>query len=520
MFWYDGHVFDDFLQRRSSYWGVQAAVTSQVNAYHQLKAGGDFQRHTLRYFDHFFPIQMGGESPNVIDWDGYGYKLDTKYDSVWVKDATTGDLSQKYVLTHAGLVEASDDDRDGPKHPKVWSLFAQDKFEREGVIINGGLRFDHLNVDTPALLSERRPLDPDYTGSDSLDSADLVKNKVYSRLSPRLGVAFPVDVKTVLRFNYGQFYQQPNLQDLYVSYRFLQHKIRTGGYFVGFGNPNLKPERTTAYEVGVAHQLGDNARLDVTAYYKDVKDLVEITAIASFPNQFSSYRNRDFATIKGVDVGFKMRPVNRISADVNYSLAFAQGTGSVSQTQRNIAWTASQAPKQTSPLDFDQRHKLSMNLDYRLGKGEGPVWNNWRLFEKTGVNLLYNIASGTPYTPATVFNEVTLAAVATQPTGPLNSRYGPWTSNLDLKATRGFGLAGLDFEAFVWVLNLLDARNPNTVYTSSGSPFTTGWLNTDDGQAFADANGQAAVDTYRLAENNPNLYSNPRLVRFGFRTNF
>jgi hypothetical protein len=88
-----------------------------------------------------------------------------------------------------------------------------------------------------------------------------------------------------------------------------------------------------------------------------VKDLVEVTAIASFPNSFSSYRNRDFATIKGVDLGFTMRPINHISASMNYSLSYAQGTGSVSNTQRNIAWQATEAPKQTSPLDFDQRHK-------------------------------------------------------------------------------------------------------------------------------------------------------------------
>src|SRR2546426_12071495 len=64
--------------------------------------------------------------------------------------------------------------------------------------------------------------------------------------------------------------------DLYVSYQFLQYKILHTGYFVGFGNPNLKPEETQAYEVGVAHQLSDFAKLDATVYYKDVKDLVEI----------------------------------------------------------------------------------------------------------------------------------------------------------------------------------------------------------------------------------------------------
>src|SRR6185436_188077 len=95
--------------------------------------------------------------------------------------------------------------------------------------------------------------DPNEPGNspDRLEDSDLADNKTYWRLAPRLGAAFPVDGRTILRFYYGQFYQPPNLQDLSLSYRFLEYKVRTGGYFVGFGNPNLRPERTSAYEFGV-----------------------------------------------------------------------------------------------------------------------------------------------------------------------------------------------------------------------------------------------------------------------------
>ena len=101
--------------------------------------------------------------------------------------------------------------------------------------MNGGLRFDYINVDTPALKSDRLPLgDPDDVTNipDSLEAADLTHNRTYARVSPRLGIAFPLDDRTLLRFNFGQFYQQPNLQDLYVSYEFLQHKIKTNKYFI------------------------------------------------------------------------------------------------------------------------------------------------------------------------------------------------------------------------------------------------------------------------------------------------
>jgi hypothetical protein len=146
-----------------------------------------------------------------------------------------------------------------------------------------------------------------------------------------------------------------------------------------------------------------------------------------------------------------------------------------------------------------------------------------RLLENFGINVLYNVASGTPYTPSKVYNEVTLAAVQLEPSGPINSRYGPWTNNLDFKATRSFSAAGLGFEAYVWVLNALGTHNPIRVFTSSGSATSTGWLDTEDGQTYlqtAADDGQDGQLLYDLAQNDPSYYSNPRLVRFGFRTNF
>jgi outer membrane receptor protein involved in Fe transport len=540
MFWESGHVFNNYLQRKSSYVGAQASLSSQLDAHNQVKLGGDFQRHTLRYFQNLDPASLGGETPNLLDYDAYGYDLLVDYKDVVISDFldTDGDgavddtsYTTTTVASGARLVENSSSGRDGPKHPKSWAFFAQDKFEREGVIVNGGLRFDHINVDTQALRSEQYPLGEPGAQNDSLqnllDTNDLVANRTYTRLSPRLGVAFPVNEKTILRFNYGQFYQQPNLQDLYVSYRYLEYKVKAGGYYYGFGNPNLRPERTTAYEAGFQRQVGDNIRLDATAYYKDVKDLVEVANVTAGTGaktkNFASYRNRDFATIKGVDVGFMMRPIRHISGTVNYSLSYAQGTGSVSNTQRNIAWTASQPPKQSAPLDFDQRHKLSMNLDWRLGKGEGPLLGNFRLLENAGVNVLMNVGSGTPFTPTQPFNEVTLAAVSNLPNGPLNSRYGPWTMSVDMKASRAFQAGPFTLEAYAWVLNVFDNDNAIAVYTSSGSAGTTNWLSTNEGQGYLDTTAARGIDgetLYRLAENDPTLFTNPRMVRFGLRGSF
>src|SRR5206468_2819252 len=98
------------------------------------------QRHTLRYFDAYFPTQLGGPSPDTVDWDGYGYDLVLDRDSIG-----------KVIGSH--LRENDDNSRDGPKHPKAFSLYAQDRYEKEGVIVNGGLRYDYFNVETAALAS-------------------------------------------------------------------------------------------------------------------------------------------------------------------------------------------------------------------------------------------------------------------------------------------------------------------------------------------------------------------------------
>ena len=521
LFYYNGRIVPGYIQRKSSYVGGQFSITSQVDDHNQIKAGGDFQYHTLRFFQHYSATELGGQSPNIKDWNGYGYDLVFDWAPYTFFDATGDSMKTVQVVRGAHVVEKNGG-RDGAKHPKDFALYVQDKYEREGVIVTGGLRYDYLNTDTQALLDALHPLG----GNSTLDNSDLVPSRTYQRISPRLGIAFPVDVSTILRFNYGQFFQQPNLQDLYTSYRFLQYKVLNGGYFVGFGNPNLRPERTTAYEVGVQRQVGPNVRVDATAYYKDVKDLVEIVNVpagSSKERGFNTYRNRDFATIKGVDVGFTLRPVNHFSGSLSYSLSFAQGTGSVSNTQRNIAWTVALPPKETAPLDYDQRHKLSMNLDWRLGKGEGPLIAGRRLLERFGVNALFNVGSGTPYTPTFTYNEVTLANVSSQPAGPINSRYGPWTSSLDLKVDRAFRLANLDLNAFVWVLNVLDTRNSIQVFTSTGASNTTGFLDTSEGQGSvlsAHDKGKDYAGQYQLAENDPTNYGTPRLLRFGLRTNF
>jgi outer membrane receptor protein involved in Fe transport len=486
------HIYNNLLQRQSRYVELKWDLTAQLNEHNLVKVGLDMQRHSLRFFEHLNPTVVYDENPYpYLDVQSYGF-----------------DSTGSGAIVSGGL--------DGTKHPLSLGAYVQDKIELDGLVIQPGLRYDYFDAKTPRIADESNPLD----ASSLLAPDRLVESKPKHTVAPRLGIAFPIDEATHFHVNFGKFYQQPNLGELYTNYSYIAYKVRQGGYYYPIGNPNLEPEETTAYEVGVSRALTAKAKLEISAYYKDIHGLTQVATIPSNPNNFASYRNRDYGTAKGVDVYVASERVNRVAASLGYSLSYAEGTGSISNTQRNIAWTSSEPPKQTAPLAFDQRHRLVASLDYRMREEDGPLLFGRRPFSKSGVAVLISAASGLPYTPTGVYNEVTLHSVTGVPSGPINSRYGPWTYQVDMKLDRSFHVGATDLNAFVWVANLLDRRNAVTVYASSGLPDETGWLSTPEGQAWLESNGADARERYELAQRDPRNFAAPRIVRFGLRTSF
>ncbi|MEW5702630.1 MAG: TonB-dependent receptor [Candidatus Zixiibacteriota bacterium] len=511
-------IWNNYLHRHSSYVGSVFDLVSQVHPNHEVRAGMEFQRHTLRRYQHLIPSRV---------WQGYGEGRHG-FDDV-----------DRYGYDITGEGE-EDGGLQGAKHPVTFATYVQDKFELQGLVINAGLRLDYFNVNTKRLRDETRPLDPfgyadlpnptdeQRQKAQQLDPEDLEDSRPETELSPRLGIAFPVTEQSVFHASYGRFVQRPDLQNLYVSYEYLEYKIKTGGYYFPFGNPNLRPERTTAYEVGWTRQIGERTSFDVTAYYKDVKGLTQVQNQPSAPFSYATYRNTDFGTIKGLELTFDMQRSRNIGLHLSYSLAQATGTGSDPNTQGNIAWYGTnEVPKTASPLDFDQRHKLVGILDLRAGDHEGPKLAGRRIFANSGISATFQAGSGFPYTPTDVYNEVTLASNRGPVSGAVNSRYSAWRMQLDLKATKAFQLAGLQTELELWIINLLNRKNVLNVYTSSGLPNSTGWLETPDGQRLRDSYDEShdssqltGEQKYTLREDNPLNYDVPRQIRAGLKVSF
>jgi hypothetical protein len=88
-----------------------------------------------------------------------------------------------------------------------------------------------------------------------------------------------------------------------------------------------------------------------------------------------------------------------MSISLNYEMQFAEGTGSASLDNYDIAWqsgTRGNYPKFAQPLDFEQRHSGSLVLDYRIPQTSRSILRN------SGLNTMFTFNSGNPYTATQV----------------------------------------------------------------------------------------------------------------------
>ena len=488
---YQPHYYDDYLKRKSQYLGVKGDFTSQLNASNTVKVGFDFQRHTLRYYRDLIPT-LKGSNPSEVNRYGYD-SLGNESDNEGYKNAT--------------------------KHPINLGVYIQDRFDWGGLIVNAGLRFDYFDYKALRIRNFERPFDPDnIDASDvSVDESDLEASEKFTRLSPRLGISFPISDITQMHVNFGKFFQRPDLVNLYTGYDFLEERISAGSFFP-FPSPNLEPEKITQYEIGFTHQLGEYSSVSFTAYYKDIQDLTQIVHQSpAFPTAYDFYGNVDYGTVKGLDVSFEMRRTQNMTFSMNYTLGLATGTGSYAGSTQNIAWkNSSGTPKTTSPLDYDQRHSISSVIDFRTLAGEGPEIGGYKIFENINANALIQLGSGTPYTPMKVYDAITSASVKQEPIGSINSANLPWQFQIDIKIQKTFKVSNYKIIPYVWVQNLLDRENVIAVYEGTGKADKTGFLETPAGQSV----GGDFSERYSFLENNPKNYGTPRMIFAGLRVSF
>ena len=184
-----------------------------------------------------------------------------------------------------------------------------------------------------------------------------------------------------------------------------------------------------------------------------------------------------------MELAFDLRRTRNLAINANYTLSFAEGTGSDSRTASIIAWRSQTGvfPETLAPLAFDRRHNLNVSLDYRLGQDEGPMIGGVYPLAGFGFNLLGVLQSGSPYTQ---LDQQALESPILQSTnggavGQVNSVYLGFTNRIDLKVDRAFNLGPADFRGYLWIQNLFDQDQIYGVYRDTGLADDDGFLATD-----------------------------------------
>jgi len=303
-------------------------------------------------------------------------------------------------------------------------------------------------------------------------------------------------------------------------------------------NPDLKAEKTIDYELGFQQKLNNFSSLKIAAFYREQRDMVQVIRVTgAYPENYLSYGNQDFGTVKGMTFSYDLRRQKNFSMRAAYTLQFADGTGSSSTTSLNLVSSGNSNLRTLIPLAFDQRHAVVLSADYRYGAGKsynGPVLFGKEILANTGANIIVRTASGTPYTKTSrIVNSAVITGAFNSPLeASFNSSRLPWSTTVDLKVDKNIDLKWGKGEGeertkaylnvYVQVLNLLDAKNILDVYTATGNPDDDGFLAAAEWQTLIASNPdeQAYRDLYQAKVLDPANFALPRRIRLGLQLNF
>lgn len=486
-FFYRGGTDLAWFERFTRSWIAKWDLTSQVTKKHQAKLGVEYQQDEIYHNDIEALVPARDENGQEIQ----PFRTAIEPESSPRHDKFT-------------------------RKPIKFAAYVQDKIEYESLVINLGLRFDMFDPkgQVPVDLTDPNIYVPfkeiniyrDLNGDGIIDVAERTednkltvderreywyrKTEVKSLLSPRLGVGFPITNRGVIHFSYGIFQQIPDYSLLYVDD---QMKVTTATGIQGpFGNPDLKPQRTTMYELGLKQQFSEEVAIDITGFYRDIRDWISTSPplngyIAGV--RYVRNINRDLANVFGVSFAVNRRFTNHFSFDIDYTFQIAEGTNSNPDQEYNAVKDGNEPTRVLTPLNWDQTHTLNMNLFVGA--------------KRWGASVITRFNSGQPYTPS--FESGTRTGQSILSGEAENSRNKPSNFTIDLHLYRNFKYGILGLQLFARVFNLLDMKNPTNVFGDTGlADFTFQERNPHDPTWF----------------NNPSYYSTPRNIQVGMRLSY
>ena len=403
-------------------------------------------------------------------------------------------------------------------YPAFGSAYAQHSLTFKGMILNYGLRFDYW---FPGKYVDDAVKNPDVvTIPDEIrtqyeeDTYNFFGRRWKGRLSPRVGISHPITNNQTLFFSYGHFSKRPKPQFVYAKL----NPQSAQSTFQKFGNPNLDPETTVSYELGIRNQFTNDDVLTITAYYKNIYDYVATRSIRINSGRyvgksFISYFNQDYARTRGIEVEYRKRIGRWFSGRINFTYSVATGKSSSTDEGFLVITRGAQETITENYLSWDRPVQASANLYFHLEKGKGIFGFARNILDDISLKTRIFFQSGKRYTEQLLTG--TLENGRPEYTSDYDNRYGKVGENwfyIDLDIEKYFRIYSVDCVLSLSIINLLNTKNSTIINPVTGRAYEYGdpTPNYWNDPLYPDL--QAPLDPYPY---NPARYLTPRQVMFG-----
>lgn len=217
-------------------------------------------------------------------------------------------------------------------------------------------------------------------------------------ITPRLYGVYHLNDVFTLKGGVSTGYKQPTISQISEGFG-----SRTGkGSGVIIGNPNLSPEKSTSYELGVNYSdpsLGLSSSLMV--FKSDFKDKIVEDRLCETPNTTNSSPVEDWqCSALGQPYRF-VSQMNNVSDAEMKGLEFTLDYDVLENLRASTSYTYTESEQKSGefkgkPLNKMPKHMLNVGLDYDIS----DTWNTWLDYNYRGKTSDYlsrtSMGSGTP----------------------------------------------------------------------------------------------------------------------------
>lgn len=147
----------------------------------------------------------------------------------------------------------------------------------------------------------------------------------------------------------------------------------TENFATGFvrGNPDLDPERSRSWEVGLRHApLPGRLTLAATAFHQSFRDLIQFTFEPPEPDG-PNYLNVPGADVRGVETRLRATPGAGVRVSASYTYLHSEVTDAGLDSGSDATFV------QGEPLLRRPRHAASATLRVPVGQGTGRLAAHW-----------------------------------------------------------------------------------------------------------------------------------------------